>query len=989
MQDDHVKIGPPAVSPGLPRISPGHSLSPTRSGRGGPWWAACLTLVWLAGTALHAAPITWSSKVYPVNGGFGQNLDTGVIQNDGTLILAENVGGAAEVFDGISFAAGTITFGNTNPPGIDARGYHEGTGAGNTEIVKFGTYSGVAGASTVSLSGLAIGEDYRIQVLVFDGLLDGDANTRTVSVDGIDQGRYTYGTPFVTWGDGRIVTGVFTADATTQDFTIEIFDQATSTSLGGQLNAIVVHQVEPPTFFFNEGNDAVFPTAELSTDEFSSFRLGGAVNDSVIVANENGLSVVAGIEPFHQIDVEIEGPVAPGSYPLITYSGTIGGLGFGGLELSNVISTGRPYQVELANTGSSINLLVTGGGPADLTWTGAQNSLWDSDNTENWKFDSGGTPTTFINGDSVTFDDTATGTSPLAVTVDDSLDPILPEAVVIDNSLKNYEFSGDPISGDTTLQKLGTGTATFTNANAHTGGTTISAGRVRIGNGGSLGSGTVDNAATLEFINSDPLTFGSPIGGAGLIEKTGAGDLTLSGSSSGFTGNVDHQTGTLLAGIADCLGAGPGIATVASGATLDVNGIGFGAKTVHVQGTGVGGQGAIVNSGGLQFSGVNNLVLIGDTTIGGTGRWDVRGAATSVSGDFTLTKVGTNEISFVDGLYTMRDIVVTEGRLSVEYGATLDDSSPGSITLNGGSLGLGDYGNPISLTKPIVMNGGFIGTTIGGSSGNAALDSPITLSGTTNDFAILPDATVRLNGGVGGPGTLRLRADGGGTLVLAAAPAHAGNTVIEAGTLALEQPGLADGSTVEIAAAAILRLDFAGTDTVDALTIDGVPQPDGVYSASHPSGRFAGSTGSLIVGAGSPYQIWAGSFAGLTDDDTELDFEGDGLDTGIEYVVGGDPTANDAAAVRPTMDLSIDPTKFLFTFRRTDLAAGDPSVTITVEYGSDLMGWATATHDPGGTGVTIDVADVPDADYDLVTVGIPKSLAPDGRLFARLQAVFP
>jgi hypothetical protein len=203
----------------------------------------------MALAATNAATITWSSAVYTTNGSFLQNLDTGIIDQSNVIstLMAENVGGLAEVFDGISFADGTIDFGNTNPAGIHPLGYHEGTGAGNTDLAKFGTYSGVPGASTVSLTGLMLGEEYRIQLLFFDGLLDGDANTRTVSLDGIDQGRYTYGVPGVSWGDGLIVTGVFTADGATQDFTIEIFDAATADSLGGQLNAIVVQQVPEPT----------------------------------------------------------------------------------------------------------------------------------------------------------------------------------------------------------------------------------------------------------------------------------------------------------------------------------------------------------------------------------------------------------------------------------------------------------------------------------------------------------------------------------------------------------------------------------------------------------------------------------------------------------------------------------------------------------------------------------------------------------------------
>ena len=430
---------------------------------------------------------------------------------------------------------------------------------------------------------------------------------------------------------------------------------------------------------------------------------------------------------------------------------------------------------------------------------------------------------------------------------------------------------------------------------------------------------------------------------------------------------------------------------MSNGATLDVNGIGFGGKPVHIEGAGVGGLGAIVNNAGLLLGGINTLTLIGDATIGGTGRWDVRGATTSVQGDHTLTKVGSNEISFVLGLYTVRDIVVTQGRLSVEHGAVLDNSSPGTVTVTGGTLGVGDYGNPMSITKPIVLDGGALGTTAGTTLGNATIEAPVSLNAVLNPFVILPGATVRLEGTVSGSGGLFMPINGGGTLVLASAPAYTGTTTLDLGTLVLERPGLDDDATVVLGDGATLRLDFVGFDTVGGLTIDGVEQPDGPYDADHPSGRFSG-TGAIWVGEGAPepegYAGWAANFPGLTDTDPALDFDGDGLPTGIEFVVGGDPTVPDAAGIAPIFDTTTDPDHFLFTYRLSDLAASDPSATIGVEYGSDLTGWTVAGHDPDGTGITITVDAVPTEDYDLVTVAIPNALAVNGVLFARLFAEF-
>lgn len=190
---------------------------------------ASLALLHAAPFAL-AAPVTWSSKIYPVNGGWGQFLNTGVFDKSGTLVIAENVGGGATTFDGIDFAAGTTVFSGTYG------GFHDGSGA---LLSRTGTYGGT-GPNTVTLNGLTAGKSYRIQALVYDGRGDSGIPGRTVRFDGVDQGQYAFGVPNVTWSNGLLVTGLFQADAATQSFTVEAFYG--SASRGGQLNALLVHE---------------------------------------------------------------------------------------------------------------------------------------------------------------------------------------------------------------------------------------------------------------------------------------------------------------------------------------------------------------------------------------------------------------------------------------------------------------------------------------------------------------------------------------------------------------------------------------------------------------------------------------------------------------------------------------------------------------------------------------------------------------------------
>ena len=148
-----------------------------------------------------------------------------------------------------------------------------------------------------------------------------------------------------------------------------------------------------------------------------------------------------------------------------------------------------------------------------------------------------------------------------------------------------------------------------------------------------------------------------------------------------------------------------------------------------------------------------------------------------------------------------------------------------------------------------------------------------------------------------------------------------------------------------------------------------------------------GPCGFQIRPAAAGYGTWAqGPFAGpLSDLSPALDVDGGGLATGVEWVVGGDPTVgSDDPSRAPTLGNS-DPNIFVFTYKRRDAAQADSNTTITVQYGTDLSagGWTTAAD--GVNGVTIDATGVPEAGFHTVVVSIPKSLAAGGKLFARLK----
>ena len=120
------------------------------------------------------------------------------------------------------------------------------------------------------------------------------------------------------------------------------------------------------------------------------------------------------------------------------------------------------------------------------------------------------------------------------------------------------------------------GTEVLSGPNGYTGGTTIAAGTLQIGDSGSIGSGALilsggtlqAGADGLTVANETQLTgtgnidtqnftldYTGVISGTGQLQKTGSGKLTLSGPNS-YSGGTLLQQGTLALGNAGALGTG-------------------------------------------------------------------------------------------------------------------------------------------------------------------------------------------------------------------------------------------------------------------------------------------------------------------------------------------------------------------------------------------------------------------------------------------------
>jgi autotransporter-associated beta strand protein len=191
-------------------------------------------------------------------------------------------------------------------------------------------------------------------------------------------------------------------------------------------------------------------------------------------------------------------------------------------------------------------------------------------------------------------------------------------------------------TGSQNLVKIGTGTLILTGANTYGVGTTVSAGTLQIGNGGTtgnLGSGAVTNNAALVFNRSNNFSVSTTISGSGTVTKEGDGIMTLLGTNA-YTGNTIVNDGTLAVNGT----ASASAFTVNNGGTVIGTGT-VGALTVANGGRiGPGNSPGILNTGtiDLQSGGILDIELNGATAGTGYDQLNVTGSVT-LAGQLSVT----------------------------------------------------------------------------------------------------------------------------------------------------------------------------------------------------------------------------------------------------------------------------------------------------------------------------------------------------------------
>ncbi|MFG1327591.1 autotransporter outer membrane beta-barrel domain-containing protein, partial [Xanthobacter autotrophicus] len=223
------------------------------------------------------------------------------------------------------------------------------------------------------------------------------------------------------------------------------------------------------------------------------------------------------------------------------------------------------------------------------------------------------------------------------------------------------------ISGDGALTKEGASTLILTGANIYAGGTTISAGTLQIGDGGTAGSltGDVLNNATLVFDRSDAYGFSGGLSGAGTMTFRGGGTVQL-GSSGTFSGGTFVEDGTVTLANA-ALGAS--VFTVQTGGVLAGQGT-IGGLVVNSGGIAAPGNspGTLTVNGDVAFN--SGSVYRVDVTAGGAHDLiEATGAVTLSSGASVAVNAGA--AVFLPG--TAYAIITTSGTVTGTFGSLTGD----------------------------------------------------------------------------------------------------------------------------------------------------------------------------------------------------------------------------------------------------------------------------------------------------------------------------
>jgi autotransporter-associated beta strand protein len=544
------------------------------------------------------------------------------------------------------------------------------------------------------------------------------------------------------------------------------------------------------------------------------------------------------------------------------------------------------------------------------------------------------------------------------------------KSAVVDTNGREVTFATPLATGGAgtgALAKTGLGTLTLTPNNTFSGGTTISAGTLRLDGG-----------------------FDGYCAGTGPI-TVGDGNTPTEGASLGVFG-ANWSTGPDR--------------WVANDVTVDATGAGSGPLMIFrptgIYAATLRGTLTLANSVILRNTTGDRLAIEGKIT--GTGNLTIEGNRVNID-NAANDYIGSTTIA-AGGILQMNNNNVIPANSEVTVNGQMSFHSDIATALTIKALnGSGAVNLLVGTGNPVLT----VGANDGDGSFSGAINSRLALiktgtgtqilSGSGNDYSgdtKVELGTLQIDGAKTGAGAVTVQA----AATLAGSGSVNGTTTIEAGGFVA--PGNATIGTLRLASATIggtyqCQLDAAsgdllaltGTLTVDAgtsISFSGTPAANeytivtyGSLSGTLPTivapigyAVDTATTGQIkLIKTASNYAAWADGFAGLTDKTPGGDADTDGIKNLVEYVIGGDPRVSSTEYLPKQ---SISGGNLVLSYHRSDASEAD--TTQTGQWSTNLSGWsdlAPVLINENGT------------DPDDMVIRIPLSNAVNGVLFGRLK----
>ncbi|MBI1207738.1 MAG: DUF4347 domain-containing protein [Azospirillum sp.] len=484
-------------------------------------------------------------------------------------------------------------------------------------------------------------------------------------------------------------------------------------------------------------------------------------------------------------------------------------------------------------------------------------------------------------------------------------------AIVLGSNNGTFDIGGSSGAPTVTLSGLISGTGGFTksgaaylkltHANSYDGTTTVSGGKLVVGNNDALGTTaggtTVTTVGSLQLDAGITLAEALTISGDGFTNGVAFGAIHLVGGNASITGAITLAAdASVFVDTGDSLTISSNLSDGGQGYALNKDG------TVTVtNGTTSGTGGTLILSGTNTYTGLTTISSGTLAVSGGAAIADT--SAVAVSGTLDLSASGSSEgIGTLNGNGT---ILLGANTLTINQtgntGYLGHISGTGGLTFAGSSLGVLSLSGTSTYTGATTVTGGRLSLSYTGGGtldSNAAVtvtsgatltvskdqtvstitgDGIISVSSTRTLTVGNGDADSSFSGAITGAGSLTKT--GTGTLTLSGSSTYTGTTTVSAGTLTVADSnalGTTAGATT-VASGATLALS-GGITVAEALTLNGT----GILRNASGDNEITGgisitddSLGKTITAAAGTTLTISGVISGTGSDDIGFGQSGD------------------------------------------------------------------------------------------------------------------